>query len=84
MDDEQAATDAGISAGALAKFLADAPDGAKVRAYEGEVQGVVVEIGAMVELAFWHNDGRVEISQEGRKYWPGDVAAAPVPAPLRG
>jgi len=52
------------------KFLQNLPPGATLRAYEGEICGIVVEEdvippfypGEQRELAYMHNDGRMEMA----------------------
>lgn len=66
----------GVSAVWLCCFLSDAPSGTVVRGYEGEFAGMVVEMPAenpefdrqMVELAYVHNNCRVEITDAGRRW----------------
>ena len=65
-----------VSAAWLCYFLRKAPSGAVVRGYEGESCGMVVEIaaekpefdGQLDELAFIHNDCRVEITEAGKRW----------------
>lgn len=67
----------GVSAEWLHLFLGDAPEGAIVRGYEGEFCGLVVEVppegptyeGGVIELAYIHNDRRVEITGPGKKWF---------------
>lgn len=72
----------GVSAVWLCCFLRDAPPGTQVRGYEGEFNGLVVEVpvepsepnGACIELAYIHNNCSVEITEEGRRWLSEDQA----------
>lgn len=66
----------GVSSVWLCCFLRDAPSGTVVRGHAGEFAGLVVEApadapsfdGEMVELAYIHNNCRVELTAAG-KHW---------------
>jgi hypothetical protein len=72
----------GVSAVWLQCFLRDAPEGTVVRGYEGEFCGMVVEVpaaspqyeGEMIELAYIHNNCRVEITTDGKRWLTADQA----------
>ena len=66
----------GVSAAWLCCFLREAPSGTVVRGYDVEFAGMVVEMpaenqefeGQMVELAYIHNNCRVEITDAGERW----------------
>lgn len=79
---EEAEARDGVSAVWLCCFLHDAPGGVVIRGYEGEFAGMVVEMpsenpeyeGQMVELAYIHNNCRVEITAAGQRWFQFEQA----------